>query len=254
MPSYYYFYDQIACRSSHEADLHHLEMRVIDLGINGQCERWTPLINLKRSLEETSKHGCHTAIAVGNDQTFLNLAPLAAQYNLTVGFIPIVPGREVARIFGLTDLNNACDAVAKRLVQKMDLGRANQTYFFGSLEIPQTAGIKIECEDHYTISTTMETTKLGIYNLANIFAEDYELYNPADGYLNLIIKPGLKKRWLKFFCHPEKTSNFSIKKAKITSSAAVPVVLDNHITLKTPVQVEVRPKKIKVIVSRGRLI
>lgn len=255
MPLYYYFYDQIACRKNHEADLRRLEMRVIDLGINGQCEYWSPLINLKRSLEEASKHDGHTAVAVGDDQTFLNLAPLAAQYNLTVAFIPIAPGCELARIFGLPDLITACDAIAKRLIKRMDLGKANQTYFFANVEVPQTRGIKVECEDQYTVSTTSETTKLGLYNLANIFVDNYELYDPADGYLNLIIKPGIKRSWQKIFLRQsEKTSNFPIKKVKITSGTSLPVVLDNHITLKTPMQIEVKPKKIKVIVGRQRLI
>lgn len=255
MPNYFYYYDRIATQKKYEEGVKRLEMQLIDLGINGKYEHFSPLTNIKRSLEEAIEGGCHTAVAVGDDETFVKFVSLVAHYDIAMGFVPVHDASIWARIFDLPVLEKSVETISKRLMKKIDLGKINQSYFIGSVMFPTTNDVKIFCDEKYTVSTHVSKTQAGVYNILNAEHRRAPFYDPEDGKLDLLVESeparGLQKIFRKTLPSP---THLFIKKAKITSSVPVPLKIDGHLVLKTPAHIEIKSKKLKLIVGKNRLI
>ncbi|MFA6027351.1 MAG: diacylglycerol kinase family protein [Patescibacteria group bacterium] len=258
---FFYFYDTFINEKRFESDLIKTENRLIDLGINGRIEKLTILRNGKELIEEAIKNGAHTIVAVGDDNTLLKVINIVADHSVAIGFIPLRANSKLARILGIKDCLDACDILSKRLVKKINLGKANQNYFFASISIPQVEGIKVECDEKYKVSLKQKDNGLAVYNLGNfldVANEDQWKVFSNKNYLNVYVLPPAPSGLSKYF----KTNNpqdaisvFPAKKIKISAEGkTLSVILDQQTTLKTPVQVTIKPKKINLIVGRHRKI
>ena len=256
---YFYFYDNFTSEKKYENILNKVENRLIELGINGRIEKLTVLKNMKELIADGIKNGAHTVVAVGDDKTLVKTINILANYkDVLVGFIPLKEKSVFKDMIGIGDVVEACDIVSKRLAKVIDLGRANQNFFIGSVEIPEAHNVKIECDSKYRVSSTNPEFSLSIKNIGNLFhGDDFKEYDSRDGLLDVVITPpnyrGLK-RMMKTKSNEQETI-FRAKKMRITSeNESVPVILDEEITLKTPINIEVKPKKIRLIVGRNRKI
>lgn len=257
---FFYFYDTFINEKKYESALIKTENRLIELGINGRIEKLTILRNGKELIEEAIKRGAHTIIAVGDDNTLLKIINIVANHKVTVGFIPLRES-SLAKILGIKDSLDACNVLSKRLIKKVNLGKANQNYFFASLLIPEVEGIKVECDEKYKISLKRKDNGLAIYNLGNFLdktdEEQWKVFANKN-YLNVYVLPPMARGLNKLFKAnnaKETTSVFPAKKIKISSTEkTLPVILDKQTTLKTPIQVTIKPRKINLIVGRQRKI
>src|SRR3989344_1004337 len=92
--------------------------------ISGEVHRVTRLRNLPELAEGAIRSNARTVIAVGDDQTFLQLVDImAGQENMVLGFVPLVNRSEVSQILGLGDLSESCKAIAQRRIEEFDLGK-----------------------------------------------------------------------------------------------------------------------------------
>ena len=257
---FFYLYDAFVSEKKYEEELTKVENRLIELGINGRIEKMSILRNAKELIEDSIKKGSHTIVAVGDDSTLLKVINIVADHSVTIGFIPVAHNSKLAKIFGITDGLEACNILSKRLIKKINLGRANQTYFVASLTIAEPADVAIQCDEKYSISLKEADSHLAIYNLGNFLEKvdekNWQLFNDKK-YLHVVVTDqasgGLAKLFQKS-SSPQK-SVFPTKKIKISADGkTVPVLLDEQITLKTPVVVSIKPKKISVIVGRERKI
>jgi len=258
---YYYIYDSFLKDKKYITELHRIEARLMDLGINGRIEKLTLLKSLREIVEEAVKKGATTIVAVGNDETVSKIISFLPNLSLTLGIIPLGENNSIANILGLPQGVAACDTLSARITEKIDLGKANNSYFIASLKIPAQKEIVIDC-GNYFISPLSDNGFINICNIDNLVKNQqdgaqHRRSNPKDGVLEAVIKetpPGhglmslFKKRDF------TKDSVFPFKKIKIKcSKESLAVIADGQTTIKTPVTVEVAPKKLKVIVGKNRM-
>lgn len=254
---YYYICDSFVNQKKYELTLHRIEGRLLELGINGRIEKLTLLKNLKELIEEGIKRDADTIVVIGDDKTVGKVISFLPNFSVTLGIIPIGPENRIAQILGIPQGEMACDVLSARIIEKIDLGKINNNYFISSLEIPFSNEVIIEC-NNYSISTLSNSNKINICNFGNIFDNKLfkKLYNPKDGKLEIVISPNANSsRFLNLLKRQfAKDSVFPIKKAKIKClKECLPVIADGEVIVKTPVSVEVMPKKLKIIVGKNRM-
>ena len=190
---YYYLYDSFLNDKKFVQPLAKIENRLIDLGINGKVEKMSILKSIKEVVEDNIKTGVDTIIAVGNDKTFAKVFPIiAGQKGVTFGYIPITDS-PISKMLGIPTADKACDVLSARIIEKIDIGKVNNHYFFSSLEIPQAKNVFLECDNgNYNISSIDESDHIKICNLSYtpIDTEKHKnMCNPKDGLLEVVFIP-----------------------------------------------------------------
>jgi len=242
---YAYIFDSFLQDRKYQHDIGQIENRLATLGIQGKMEKMTILKNFQEAAKQAIKRGADTLVAVGNDETVTKILPQLIEANVTLGLIPLGPNQTIAKVFGLPVGVNACDALSRRIVRKIDVGQANTNYFVFSLVTPP--GLVADC-GKYSITSLDPTGTMTIANFP--IAEAHG--SPDDGKLELIVAPGEQRGWGSFK-RGTSGSVFPISHAKLTSPGApASVMLDGQITVKTPITIEVAKKKLTVIVGKGR--
>lgn len=263
---YYYLYDTFLSDSKYQKTLHRIENRLVDLGIDGKIGRPSMLINVEKLLDEEIKKGIKTIIAVGNDSTIDKIINIAAVKKITVGIIPIGENNKIAEILGIPPMDLACDILSRRRVKKLDLLRINSRYYILGLKMDADKDVEIICEDKYKIKLTAKKGELYIYNLADKeyiknnfkFKKNIEnCFNPQDKMFDIVIKPaniGLANSLLKIF--KKKQAGYATiipeKKIKINSKKITSAICDNNSIVKTPLNIEMAPQILKIIVGKNR--
>ncbi|OGY89999.1 MAG: hypothetical protein A2927_01400 [Candidatus Komeilibacteria bacterium RIFCSPLOWO2_01_FULL_45_10] len=251
---YLYIYDTFLNHKKYFNVLSRLENRLADLEIKGKISRLNILKNMKEVIEDGVKQGVETVVAVGNDLTFSKIVNIIAEMNVTLGIIPIGKSK-IAEILGIPEGEAAGDVLAQRLIKKIDLGKINHQYFIDSATIDNTDVI-LDFEK-FQISPTCKNAVVSICNLGflttnqSIYRERISI--PTDGLLEAVIAP-IKSGLFKKIKALNKQSIFPFKKITVGSRAEpVTVTIDQQAVFKTPVEVAVAPKKLKVIVGSNRL-
>ncbi|MCX6785238.1 MAG: diacylglycerol kinase family protein [Candidatus Komeilibacteria bacterium] len=249
---YLYIYDTFLNQKKYFNLLNRIENRLADLEIKGKICRLNILKNMKEVIEDGIKQGVETIVAVGNDLTFSKIVNIIAELNITLGMIPVTASK-IAQILGVPEGEKACDTLAQRLTQKIDLGKINQQYFIDSATI-NNPNVVLNFEK-FQISPVAKDALVSICNLGFLTANQsiykQRLSNPTDGLLEAVIAP-LKNKFL--MKKLDRQSIFPFKKITIASKGEpVTITIDQQAVFKTPVEVTVSPKKLKVIVGNKRL-
>jgi len=248
---YYYIYDNYLLEKKYQKTLAKIEGRLTDLNINGKIIKISAFKNLNKTINNDINNGVKTIVVVGNDKTLNQAINLIKNKKVIIGFIPLGPDNNLAKLFGIPEGEEACDIISARIIKDINLGIINEKqYFISYLELSGN-DVYINCDDNYFINTN---NKNNIVTVSNIYWGEYSnlpLQNNP-GYLNLIIK-NTEKSWFK----PKKEyfSYFKADKIKINSDKSIPILLvDEKIILKTPIKIEITKDKLKLIVSKNRLI
>lgn len=260
---YFYFYDTFVNSNKYQTILSKIEIRLIDLGIHGKREHCSLLKNADELIRDGIKKGADNIIAVGNDETLIKVIHIVANYNVTVGFIPVVESK-FAKILGIPLGDKACDVLSRRIVEKVDLGKINNHYFFMSLRIPRKQ-ILLECEGKYNVRIENECKKITLCNLGEISHKTdkkdvirQEVHNITDGFLEVVIEHAPSKNsWFSRIVsqkNKEKKTILPIKKAKIISEVeTADIIADEDVVVKTPALVEIAPHTLPIIVGKDRM-
>ncbi|MEK7652915.1 MAG: diacylglycerol kinase family protein [Patescibacteria group bacterium] len=242
---YYYIYDPLLANKKNFNSVAKIETRLTDLGINGKINYLSFLKNIYQVLDEEIKKGLETLVVVGNDKTFIKIVNLVADLGLVVGFIPFGEPNLIAQLLGIPTGEAACDTLSSRIIERLDLGQINNYYFITSLEC-DGKDVILECDNNYFISPQTKNSRVTISNL-DVY--DGSIIRPEDGQFDVFIKTG-NGGWFK---KPGEVSRFNAKRIKITSQGSVPILLkDEERIIKTPAEVRIIPKKIKIIVGKNR--
>jgi hypothetical protein len=174
---------------------------------------------------------------------------------VTFGYIP-VENSTIAKMLGIPVAEKACDVLSARIIERIDIGKVNDQYFFSTLEVPEASNISLECNGgHFNISSISKSDHIQICNLsyAPIDTERRKnVCNPKDGYLEAVFTPKEKGAFGKDKLATKKQSVFPIRKMKIVSDEIVSLVADGETIVKTPATVEVLSKKLSIIVGKER--
>ncbi len=254
---YYYLYDSFLTEKKYESVLNRVESRFVDLGIQGRIERMSLLKNMKEVVNDAIRKGADTLVICGDDTTVSKVISTLPSHKITLGIIPLGPHTTIAQLFGIPNAEEACAILSARIVETIDLAKVNSYYFLTSLNVSTDDPVTLEI-DSYTVQPLKQGSTLRITNIDETHqAALGSRSNPRDGLLEAMFLPKTPPRSLfPFFGkRPEQPSIFPIKKAKITSAGtSVSAAINGQIVLKTPLTVEVLPKKLKVIVGRHRSI
>ncbi len=240
-----YIYDEYLNKTKHSRAINRLEIRLTDLGLNGKIIRLGGIKNIKGTIQNEIKLGAKTIIAVGNNQTVNKIIGAIIdteiygdfQKNTLLGLIPIGDDNSIATTFGIKNIDDACNILLARRVEKIDLGLAGSYYFLNQASI-QSQGTTIEIDDY-----TLEMTEKGEVQIINLLSDQKETVksNPHDGKLDILIKA---RR------HDE--SIITVKKLKI-SNPQEKLIVDGVLEINTPVEIGIMRDKVNVIVGKDRL-
>ncbi len=249
---YYYIYDNFISENKYRKTIAQVESRLTDLGINGKITKMSILKNLKKTINDEIKNDIKTLVVVGNDKTLNQTLNLLENLDVTIGFIPIGPDNNIAKLLGIKEGEPACDILSSRIISKMNLGLINKSiYFLSYLEMPGD-DLYINCDNNFFINTEGKNNIITISNI--YYGEDEKeltIKNNSD-FLNIVIKNHKKSIFKK---SKKYLSYFKAKNISINSEKSVPILLvDEKRILKNPIRLELLKEKLKIIVGKNRLI
>lgn len=265
---YLYLYDAFISDKKYEKTITRIEHRLTDLGINGRIARSTLLTNPKSIVRDAVQRGVKTVVVVGGDSLIHKIITGIVGTEAALGVIPLGDEQTLATILGIPKNEAACDVLSARKIENIDVGKVNTTYFLTAASVLSDA-IKVTCDDNYSIRPVKKKSQTSVYNFREL-PEDTpasykRFFSPQDGVLEATIEPlsfSLTDNIFKSIGKDRAPkvdridSIFPIKKVYIESTEpgkAFPVIVDGQQMLETPVSIEVEPKKLKVIVGKGRL-
>jgi len=244
---YLYIYDSFLNDKKYADLLVKIEKRITDLGIKGKIARLSILKNMKELINDGVKEGVETVVAIGNSQTFAKVINIVADLDVTLGMIPVDNNNPIARVLGIPPKTLACEVLASRIIKKIDLGKINNYYFINAAEI-ESGDVIIQYKD-FKVSAITEKSRITLYNFSN--SENIASSSPVDGILEAVITP------IKSTILGKKNINGTVlpfTKIKIGSEGEeeISILTDEQVIMKTPAEVTVAPKKLKVIVGSER--
>jgi len=252
---YYYIFDIFTSQKKHEKQLQKIEGLITELGINGKIYKLNVLKNLEDIIEEAIDNGIKNIVAVGNDQTVSKVANLLINKKIVMGIIPLGEPNVLAGALGINSYTEACKIISARKVAKLDVGKVNGQYFLLSVE-SNDKNIIFDFKN-YNINPLNNNRIMGVYNI-NIDQLDYKS-NPCDGLMEVIFAPNENSWWQKLTQKnqgAEQTgiSIFPTKKLILKhKKKPIQINIDRQRVLKTPLEIEVLPKNLSVIVGRDRI-
>lgn len=283
---YHYIYDTFLENSKYFKVIDRIELRLADLGINGESTRVRPLRDMKEIILDVLENERPTIIIIGNDHTYKTIMDIVLTQNkqpiseITLGIIPVGSPNTIGQALSIPEGEAACDTISARILKVLDLGKVNNEYFLtraliglGTRKrdlqpkktllralsyIPRETIFKIDEK----FQLRVDLLQAAIVNLS-LHATARPAANPEDGILNVYISSRQSKlSLLKHFKNLENeqyyslpnTSIFKAKKIQISSpyNKSFPIFADNQKVGQTPLTIEVEPRGLRVIVGKNR--
>ncbi|MEA3272751.1 MAG: diacylglycerol kinase family protein, partial [Patescibacteria group bacterium] len=185
---YTYLYDSFVSDPKYAKILGNIETRITDLGIQGRIDRVSVFKNPKEILKEAIRRKSTTVVIVGNDDTIRKTIEVIPDFDLTFAIIPIGSPNQVTKYLGIPEGELACDTLSARIIEKIDLGRINNKFFFSNVAIPQTSA-SVRCNESFDV-TPEDVGGVYIHNLpfpSDSFEPPVNTSYPCDGILDLYI-------------------------------------------------------------------
>lgn len=247
---YAFVYDEALSERRYERDLAALETKLTTLGLSGRDVRLAMFRSVKETIEGMVREGVTNIIVVGNDRTLDKVMWFLPDLDVTLGYIPLFAPSEVAAPLGIPVGIGACDILAARLVETVDVGICEGRYFLTEAKVSNTIA-SVSMDGQYSLSPINGGT-IVIRNL-DIRSLKGEIRNDAkDGLLEVIVKPNSiesASRWRR--PKPEITKLF-MRNGDIVSPEPFDLAIDGHVTNGFRFRFGIAPRKLKLIVGRTR--
>lgn len=247
---YAYLYDAYLRSPKYDRVLAKIETRLFGLGLQGKTEKLTILKSLKELADSALRRGADTVIAVGNDQTFNKLLNILLGKDILLGYIPVDGDNTVAHLLGIPNGVDACDILSARIVQRLDVGKANDAYFLAYCSVDAAQEIYVECNDgRFVLEPITGPHMTCVYNIGS------NISNPRDGKVELVVYPAVKKQQeVPFGNRLPASTLIPIRSARIKClSGSVAGHADGQTVVKTPITISVEPKAMRIIVGKHRV-
>jgi len=267
-----------------------LKDRLKELCIAGEFAKSTGPGDVARLTRMAIERGYKTIVAVGGDGTINEIINATTDTSVALGIIPMGSSNELANMLGITDWQMACNILAARKVEEVDLGLINDKLFVTAASIgfdnvlfdlkrDMRAGTlgkfaysaklaaavskykPVHLEFNFDGKYSVETDCFN-FSLSNGAFLEYlpQKSKPQDNMLDAVLisklSHGDAKRYgqgtLDITKKPGQVSIFHTKRIQVTSKEPVAVSADGKIVAETPVTIEVSDRKLRVIVSKKR--
>jgi len=245
--TYAFIYDDVVNDRRYERVLAELDAKLTSLDIQGRVGRLTLFQNAKDLIESMVNQGVTTIVVVGNDHSLDKIMWFLPDMDVTLGYIPITEPSSIGGLLGIPSGLGACDVLAARLIETVDVGKIDDRYFLTEVALPST-NATVDIEGRYRISA-INGGSVTIRNLGGM----RELSDAKDGLLEVIITPNgeptgsRRQRTL-----PSEDSRILIRRGEIISTVPVDVRVDNHAVNGFRFKLGIAPKKLKLITGRER--
>ena len=102
---------------------------------------WTSDKTVQFMVNQAIKKNFDTVVACGGDGTIMEVGKALVGCNINMGIIPLGSGNGIARHFSIpTNIQKALEILLTQKTQEMDVGKANEHYFFGNIGL----GIEVD--------------------------------------------------------------------------------------------------------------
>src|SRR5689334_15601618 len=119
---YHYIIDpQKTSQKVFERVQNQLYSSVSELRISGEMVRVTSLRSMGHLVDEAINRGATTIVGVGHDSTIQEIINAVGERDVAIGYVPIEDS-ELSKILGINGVVNACEHLAHRRVEVLDLG------------------------------------------------------------------------------------------------------------------------------------
>ncbi len=248
---YHYIYDATLSQQRHRLVLTAIENRLTDLGIQGRIDRLSLFKDVRETIHDGIRRGATTVVAVGTDETIKKVLEVMPEFSVSFGMIPIGKPNILAKIFGIPEGVAACDVLSARLMQPLDVGRVNGQHFLSALSIPD-GRVLLECDGSYRVSLA-RGGNVQICNMTPLTeemarSEKTELADPSDGLLETIIAP---RRHL--WGGQQTSTRLNLRRIVVSAAEPFTFFLDGRRMKSARVEIDVLPRRMKVIVGKERL-
>lgn len=262
-----------------------LKTRLKELGILGEFQKSIGKEDIEKLVEIGLGKGYKTIVAVGGDGTINEIINAIKDRRVTLGIIPLGNSNELAHILGIPDWQSACNVLAARKTEIIDLGKVGDKLFVTNITLGKDPLSSNEAQKTGLLSKVTFLKKLskGAYGNMRIkmaFQEGFELEADCS---NVIVSSGKFYNFIK----SKKPFNdnsldvllvskipigkairyatnkdgkidynyfsfFRTKSVQIETKKPEEVFADGQKIAKTPIVAEVSQRKLRVIVSRER--
>lgn len=95
---------------------------------------WTSDKTVQSMVIEAVEKNFDTVVACGGDGTVMEVGKALIGHNINLGIIPLGSGNGIARHFSIpSNIQESLEILITQKAQKMDVGKANEHYFFGNI-------------------------------------------------------------------------------------------------------------------------
>lgn len=269
-----------------------LKDRLKELGIAGEFAKSTGPGDIARLTKMAIARNYKTIVAVGGDGTINEIINAASDSdsNVALGIIPLGSSNELANMLGITDWQTACNILAARKVEEVDLGLINDKLFvtaasigFDNIVYDLKKSRKTGSVGNFAFMTKLSAAARAFkpvhleLNFDEKYSVETDCFNfslsngafltylpqkskPQDNMLDAVLISHLSfsdtlkygQGTLDLTKKLGQVSVFHTKKIRITSKEPVMVSADGKMVAETPVTIEVSDRKLRVIVSKKR--
>lgn len=249
---YYYIYDAFVQHKEYAKDLAAIENRLADFGITGNIGRLSLFRDAGELVRDEVKRGAKTVVAVGDDSTVRKVIDAVIASRVTLAIIPMGNSQLFGRLFGIPSGVAAVEALAKRRVVSVDVGKINGRSFLSRVRVP-AGDFRVKCEEKFELKSGVPCG-LQVRNMGWVGVQDEEddLGDPHDGMLDVIIDVPVGGRWLKKTSLARST--FPIRKMVVESAKPITAFIDEEKYAHARLEFSVVPKRLRVVVGRERKV
>ncbi len=251
---YAYLYDDFLSDAVFQKSIANIETRASVLGIQGRTSRLAIFRSPRELVEQLVRDGAQTIVIVGNDRTLQKVMWFLPDLPVVVGYIPIAEPYDIARVLNIPFGDTACDVLAARRIETLDIGRVGDRYFLTEALIRNTRAT-VDVGGAFRVCPS-EVGTIAIRNLG-LEMIDGARADAKDGWLDLTIEPAApvqRSSWLPFKKEAKKSdvTRFFITKGTVESKEPVDVLVDGHSQNSFGFSVSIIPKKFSIITGRKK--
>ena len=248
---YLYLYDDFVQDRRYEKELAAIEARLTDLDIFGKVIRLAMFRRIEDMIRDELRRGVATVVIVGNDHTVFKVLDSVPAHKVAFGIIPLGPRNTLARMLGIPAGVEACDILAARIIEALDVGVVNGHKFLTGIRIPPFQA-EMTCEGQYRIlpprASVLEIRNMGI-------GEDVtagQVGNPCDGMLEVVLHSKASQGFLRRKKNCE--SVVPLKNLSIHSLSPIVIYADGEEMVAKDFEISVEPAGLRFILGRARMV
>lgn len=253
---YAYVYDDFLSDRTHERALAAIETRCSVLGIQGRTARLAVFRSARELVEGMVRDGAETIVVVGNDRSLEKVMWFLPDLPVTVGYIPICPPSDIGTLLGIPQGEGACDVLAARRMELLDVGTMEDRYFLTEVKIESTMAAVL-IDGQYRLGPS-RAGDVFIRNLGSTDKDGRSNADARDGLLEVVIRPlpeAAEPSRLSFLrpraaALPE--THVVLQKGAIVSNEPVDIIVDGHRMNGFTFRIGIVPRKLKIITGRDK--